>query len=304
MNLVDAAALLGLLTILLVGPFSVWLATASWTSRAPRSAVLLWQSIGLSATLAGIGAGLCIAVGRYHVGFAAGVSDLVKGALGGHPLVGLGLPDALGLTLAADLGIVLVSVLGTVMIRTIRARARHRRLLNLLARAAPEFPGTDLLDDPRAVAYCLPGRRPRIVISAGAIQILTSYELAAVVAHEQGHAEKHHGLVMLPMAGLSNLFGWIPYAKLAPRSVAGLLEMAADDFAARKHSPISLAAALVRMTSSGRVPSCAIPFAPRIGQQRVHRLLDANRTSPNTALATILLACAVIAVPPTTMLMS
>ena len=52
-----------------------WLADAAWVTRAPRSAVALWQAIGLSAIASGIGAGLAVAVYRYHAGFAPGVGE-------------------------------------------------------------------------------------------------------------------------------------------------------------------------------------------------------------------------------------
>src|SRR5271168_5399933 len=121
MNLLATAAVLAGLSLALVGPVSARLARASWVAQAPRSTVVLWQSIGLSAIASGIGAGLAVAVYRYHTGFAPGVRQLVEGLVGGHPLQGLGLPDALGLTLAADLLIVLVFVFGTLMVRTIRS---------------------------------------------------------------------------------------------------------------------------------------------------------------------------------------
>ena len=212
MILFVTAAVLMALAVALLGPVSVRLARASWVMRAPRSAVVLWQSIGLSAIVSGIGAGLAVAVFRYHAGFAPGVRELVVGLVGGRPLQGLGLPDALGLTLAADLLIVLFFVLASVTARTIRSRARHRRLLNLLARESSQYPGTDLIEDIRPVAYCLPGRRPRIVMSDGALQLLSSRQARAVIEHERGHAHEHHGLVMLPMLGIRRLFAWVPYA--------------------------------------------------------------------------------------------
>ena len=195
--------------------------------------------IGISATLATIGAGLCVATERFHAGFVGGVGELGEGIVGGHPLQGLGLPDALGLTLAADVGVVLVSVVGVVVVRTVLARARHRRLLNLLAAPSLSRAGTLTLDHPSPVAYCLPGIRPRIVISSGTQRLLDQAQLAAVIEHERGHAHERHGLVMLPMTSLTEPFRWIPYARLAPRAVAGLLEMAADDHAARRHAPSS-----------------------------------------------------------------
>ena len=212
MSLLVTAAILVAITFSLLGPVSTWLADATWVTQAPRSAVALWQAIGLSAIASGIGGGLTVAVYRYHAGFAPGVAKLTEGLIGGHPLQGLGLPDALGLTLAADLLIVLFALFGCLTVRTIRSRVRHRRLLNLLARKSSEFPGTDLIGDARPIAYCLPGRRPRIVISEGALHLLSRPQAHAVIEHERGHAHEHHGLVMLPMWGLRKIFAWVPYA--------------------------------------------------------------------------------------------
>ncbi len=303
MNLLVAAAVLVAITVSLLGPASAWLADAAWVTRAPRSAVALWQAIGLSAIVSGIGAGLAVAVYRYHTGFAPGVGRLTEGLVGGHPLQGLGLPDALGLTLAADLLIVVFVLFGSLTTRTIRSRARHRRLLNLLARQSSEYPGTDLIDDARPVAYCLPGRRPRIVISEGALRLLSAAQAHAVIEHERGHAHEHHGLVMLPMVGVRSLFAWVPYARLAPAEIATLLEMSADDYSARGNDPVSLAAALVRMATSGHVPACALGAAGDAIPKRVSRLLGECRTSKRTAMASGLLAGAIVSAPLAMMLL-
>jgi len=292
-----AAAVLMMMAFALLGPVSARLAQSSWVTRAPRSAVVLWQSIGLSAIASGIGAGLAVAVSRYHAGFAPGMRELVISLVSGHPLLGLGLPDALGLTLAADLLIVLFVVFGSLMARTVRSRARHRRLLNLLARESPQYPGTELIEDIRPVAYCLPGRRPRIVMSDGALQLLSSREARAVIGHEQGHAHEHHGLVMLPMVGLQKLFAWVPYARLAPVEIASLLEMSADDYSSRRNDPRHLAAALVLMATSGHVPSCALGAASAAIPIRVERLLHTSRNSKMTAVATGCIAGAIISAP-------
>jgi Zn-dependent protease with chaperone function len=297
MTLLLAAVLLGALSLILVGPASTWLAGASWVSRAPRSGVILWQSIGLSAIASGIGAGLAVAGYRYHAGFAAGLHDLVTSLFGGHPLQELGVPNALGLTLAADLLIVLFACFGSVIAGTVKSRARHRRLLNLLARHSAEYPGTDLIEDSRPVAYCLPGRRPRIVVSKGALELLSSLQAQAVIEHERGHAHEHHGLVMLPMGGVRKLFAWVPYARLAPVEIGSLLEMSADDYSARRNDPINLATALVRMATSEHVPNCAFGAAANAVPRRVHRLLQDERTSKATALACGLAAGIVIAAP-------
>src|SRR3954447_20471546 len=50
-----------LLALLLVGPVPELLARASWPLRAPRAAVVLWQSIAVAAVLSAFSAGLAIA---------------------------------------------------------------------------------------------------------------------------------------------------------------------------------------------------------------------------------------------------
>jgi Zn-dependent protease with chaperone function len=304
MNLYFDAGILSVFVVLLVWPLSTWLARATWVTRAPRAAVALWHSLGLGATLATIGAGLCVSTERFHDGFAGGVGNLGEGITGGHPLQGLGLPDALGLTLAADVGVVLVSVVGVVIVRTALARARHRRLLNLLASPSRSRTGTLTLDHPSPVAYCLPGIRPRIVISSGTMRLLDGAQLAAVIEHERGHAHERHGLVMLPMTSLTEPFRWIPYARLAPRAVAGLLEMAADDHAVRQHAPSSLASALVALSTSSAPPACAFAAASHGVNARVHRLLGADRISKTVAAAATLLCMVAIAAPLAALLSS
>jgi Zn-dependent protease with chaperone function len=296
-SLLLLAGVLAAFSTALVGPASRWLSKARWVTRAPRCAVFLWQSIGLGATVAGIGAGLSVAVYRYRLGFVGGVRALVGGMFSGHPLQGLGLYDALGLTLAADLALILLVVLAVVVGRTVRLRARHRRLLNLVANHSASYPGTELLADSRTVAYCLPGLRPRIVLSEGTLRLLDREQIDAVIEHERGHAHEHHGLVMLPMLGLTMVLAWIPYAKLAPKAMASLLEMAADDFSVRRSRPRILATALVDMANSGWTPQCALAATGSDVSTRVARLLSPVRTSRRAAAAAALMAGAVLAVP-------
>ena len=292
-----AAVLLAGASLLLLGPLSVWLDRAAWVTRAPRSAVILWQAIGLAGGTAAVGAGLSVAVARYHSGLTVGVADLVRSLVGGHPLAGMGLPDALGLTLAVDAAVVLLAVVASSMAGTVRARARHRRLLDLVGLGSERVPGGLLLDDPRVAAYCLPGIRPRIVVSAGTLQLLGAAELAAVVEHERGHAHGRHGLVLLPLVSAHQPLRWVPYAHRAPRAVAGLLEMAADDHAARRHRPQDLASALVLMGSAGAGPACAFAAGSTAVPARVRRLLTPRRTSRPVAGGAIAAAALTVALP-------
>jgi Zn-dependent protease with chaperone function len=127
--------------------------------------------------------------------------------------------------------------------------------------------------------------------------LLSPERITAVIEHERGHAQEHHGLVMLPMLGITNVFGWIPYARLAPREIAALLEMSADDFSARRGDPHTLASALLDMATSGWTPSCALSAADSDVPNRVRRLLSGSRTSKKAATFTALLAVATLAAP-------
>jgi Zn-dependent protease with chaperone function len=296
-KLVVTAALLAGFSVTLLGPVSLGLSRAQWVERAPRAGVFLWQCTGLAALLSGIGAGLALSVSRYQSGFVGGTRQLVDSVFSGHPLQGLGLYDALGLTLAADLVIVLGVVFGVVTMRTVRQRARHRKLLDLVTHEAPEYPGTEFLADPRAVAYCLPGLRPRIVVSEGTRTILGRDELWAVIHHERGHAHERHGLVMFPLLGFKNAFGWMPYAKHAPANIALLLEMAADDFAWRRAGRYPLATALVEMSAAGWAPSCGLALTRSGVRQRVARLLRETPTSRRTSAFAVGLGLGALLVP-------
>jgi Zn-dependent protease with chaperone function len=289
-------ALLGILAVLLLGPASNRLARARWVYATPRAAVALWQALGVGALVSGIGAGLLLAVERYHSGFVNGVIALAHGLVGRHPLLHLGLPDALGLTLAADLLIVLSAVIAVTMTRIIRVRARHRTLVDLLARPSDPLQ-VEVLRDPRAVAYCLPGRPPKIIISEGAIERLSQEQMACVIEHERGHARAHHGLVLLPHVAVRHVFGWIPYGRLAVPAISELLEMAADDYAAKRHDPLALASALVQMSVLTTSPHGSLAAATNCVPVRIERLRGLRRRSPSLGVLAALLAVCSVLIP-------
>jgi bla regulator protein blaR1 len=294
-----AAAALAVCCVVLFGPVPVLVARARWPTRAPRAAVALWQTIGLAGSCAAIGAGLAVAVAPLHSSLSAGVARLVEDALAGHPLAGLGLYEALGLTLATDVAVVLGGGLVVTLVRTLRSRARHRRVLDLVSEQSDLLPGTMLLDHPRAVAYCVPGLRPRIVLSYGTLGALGSKEIDAVVAHERGHTHARHDLVMLPFASLLDLLHWLPYARLAPVAVAGLLEMAADDFACRFHHRRTVAFALVHLVTAGAgsASACTLGATDSAVVPRVRRLLETTGNSRAAGLIALAAAGAVLAAP-------
>jgi Zn-dependent protease with chaperone function len=258
-------------------PAARLLASARWPCRSPAVAIALWQALGLSwgvatiGALAGIGAtglgrpvpggtgvdGSVLVAGGRLVGVAAAAADqasrLMLGSGGPairswNVLTGL---RAASLVAGALLLAVLCWILVAAITAVLRARHRQRALLRLLAHGDPKVPGALVVDHPSAAAYCVPGLRSAIVISAGTLDLLDQAELAAVLAHERAHLRARHDLVLLPFTALLRAFRWSGTARVANREVALLVEMLADDRARRLRPARELAMALLRVGAAG-----------------------------------------------------
>jgi Zn-dependent protease with chaperone function len=281
---IAVAALTALALVCAVGAWR--LASARWTSRAPRTAILLWQSIGLTWGLASTGALLAYALEPYRRGILAGLHAFLGSAISFGLGEGLrepyGLPRVVALVAGLTLLALLIAVLPTAGAQTLRARHRHRLLLSLIARDDPGFPGVRVLDHPGATAYCIPGLRSEVVVSDGALKLLSPDEMAAVLAHEAAHTRERHDLVLLPFAALRRALPWVRVVGDAQAAVALLIEMAADDRARRRCSARRLATALLRFGTAGSVPTPngALGAAGQHVMARVDRLIKPGAELP------------------------
>jgi Zn-dependent protease with chaperone function len=285
-----AVALAGL-ALALAWPVPTMLAGAAWTRRAPRAALVLWQAVGLAGGLAGIGAGLALGVAPLGRDPLAGLGGLAGQLLAGRPPAGLGPLNLLGLAWA---------LLACSLAVTLRSRACHRRMVDLVAHPHPAVPdpAARVLDHPAAVAYCLPGvLHPRVVLSVGVLTLLSGRELACVLAHERVHLHARHDLVVLPFAALAAALHWLPWPRQARDAVAALVEMLADDQACRGHDRRVLAAALVRVGTAGPLPAGALPAGEHAVVARVRRLLEPAAPPPAWVPGVYLLAALVLASP-------
>lgn len=248
--MITAAALAALALACAVGSWRF--TTARWTSRAPRIAIILWQSLGVTWGLATTGAMLAYAVEPYGMGVLPGLIAFADGRAPGEPWDALHvLAMVAGLTALT----VLVAVLLTAGVQTLRTRRRHRMLLALISHDNPVLPGVRVLDHPGAAAYCVPGLRSQVVVSEGALKLLSQDEMAAVLAHEAAHVRERHDLVLLPFAALRRALPWSKVVGDAQSQVELLVEMAADDRARRYCSPRRLATALLRFGTAGAMPT-------------------------------------------------
>jgi hypothetical protein len=179
---------------------------------------------------------------------------------------------------------------GTAVTSSRRRRARHDEVLAMVGRHGP-VPGMILLEDDRPAVYCVPGRR-RIVFTTGALRRLDSHQLDAVLAHERAHLTGRHHLVIILAAAFHRAFPHVRFFAVAASQIGCLVEMAADDAAARRAHRLTLADALLTLAAA-RVPAGALGAGGTAGAQRIQRLIDSpqpagrSRRMATSALALI-----------------
>jgi Zn-dependent protease with chaperone function len=213
-----ALALL-LTALILAGPVPYGLARSRAALRHPVPALLAWQAIGACTGLAAVGAALAVGTGDGPFALAAlGAGTLLAGYL--------------------------LTVSAWVTVRTLARRRSHRDLLDLVGTPLPALPGGRLVVSAAPMAYCLPGRRPRLVLTSAVLARLAPAALDAVVAHERAHLRQRHHLVLLPFAAWQAALPWLPAARTARASVALLVEALADDTARARVGAAPLADAL------------------------------------------------------------
>jgi Zn-dependent protease with chaperone function len=237
-------------------PAAAELATARWPRRSPAAAIMLWQAMGLGWGVAAIGTLAALGADPGGPDVAGGALTVLDHAVRDvtGPVRSPGLAAAMRL-LCLGASAALLALLCWVLLASaaavLRDRRRHRALLSLLAHGDPKVPGALVVDYPAAAAYCVPGLRSRIVISAGTLDLLDQAELAAVLAHERAHLRERHDLVLLPFTALARAFPWSVLVQRSYASVALLVEMLADDHAARQRPARELVTALIRVGAAG-----------------------------------------------------
>ncbi|ROT32099.1 M56 family metallopeptidase [Micromonospora sp. HM5-17] len=273
---------------------------AAWTWHSPRVAIICWQAVGLALGLSAIGVPLSLGLAPYGTSTGSALRSLAGDLFGGGDL-----PPGLGVSQLALIGVgfgIAAVLLGSTvrsLLSALRAQRRHRDLLALVARNDPAAPGALVLDHPSAAAYCLPGVRPQVVVSAGTLSLLDRAQLAAVLSHERAHADERHDLVLLPFTALCRALPWARWVRAAHETVALLVEMRADDKARKLHADAPLAAALLRFATAGAriTPVGALGVADVHLDARVRRLLAAPRPTRLPGATALALATLLVSLP-------
>ncbi|BBX25490.1 M56 family metallopeptidase [Mycolicibacterium alvei] len=296
-----------LVALALVGPVPAVLARATWPLRAPRAAIVLWQSIALAAVLSAFSAGIAIASRLFVPGPdgrpTATITSEIE-ALGWPLWLLLVVVFTLTLLIGGRLCLAVIQV----AVATRRRRAHHRMMVDLLGKSREAVPahlctahrplagdGLRILDVAQPLAYCLPGVRSRVVVSEGTLTTLSDNEIAAILTHERAHLRARHDLVLEMFTAVHAAFPRFVRSANALDAVRLLIELLADDAAVRTAGPTPLARALVAC-ASGRTPSGALAAGGPTTVIRVRRL-GGKPNSVAMAATAYLTAAAVLVIP-------
>jgi hypothetical protein len=167
----------------------------------------------------------------------------------------------------------------------------------LVGRARSEGPGGALvLDcDDRSV-YCIAGRPPTIVITRGALAVLDTAQLDAVLTHERAHLSGRHHVLLALAGALARVLPGMRLFVQGSAALARLVEMRADDAAASRHGSDTVVGALLALTTAAALPVTALGAATVGVADRVERLLfpppGARAVASRLALGVVVVALA------------
>jgi Peptidase family M48 len=291
---IAAVCLLGYAFLLLTIAASQ-LVRAGWADRAPRLAIAAWLALNSSAIGSVILGGLALVVPTagvsYHLaGLLAACAHDVRaryGHPGGAALAAAG--AVLAFVVAARVGWCTVRMLVTAR----RDGQRHCHQLRAVGRADRRL-GAVVVDYGEPAAYCLSGVRQPIVLTTAAIEALDDVQLTAVLAHERAHQRGHHHLVVRVAGSLAAAFPFVPAFRHGHERVTHLVELLADDVAAKTASRLKAAEALLALSA----PALAAPLVLGAGGSatgtRIRRLLRASAplSRPRAMAGTVTLAAA------------
>ncbi|MEU1596029.1 M56 family metallopeptidase [Streptomyces sp. NPDC005708] len=274
------------------------LARARWAHRAPTAAVFAWQ--GLMATFV-----ITVALSVHHLvpnehhvherlfGLLS-ICGLDASAPAGRAPSAIG--DALGIAAPAVVGLLPAGWLIRCVWRARRARGRQLDMLALVGEPAHGYDATVVDYDVPAV-YCLSGRPSRVVVTRGALDVLSEEEMRAVLEHERAHIVGRHHLLHVLAEAFSRAFPGLPLARHAKEQTYLMLEMIADDRALRFHSREALATAMCEV-AAGRAPEAALGVGGSGVLIRLRRVLTPHARPHRATRLAILFAASMAPLLP------
>lgn len=273
--------------------------------RSPQAALVAWQAVSLAAVIAALCAAPAAIPYLTRTGWFACFGDCAATIAWIQTRRWLMFGVAAAVTLFV-LGRLMLSGhrIGT---RLRAARARHRELVDVLA-APAAFPsqsggradGIRVLDHATPTAYCLPGRRSRVVLTQGALAALPADGLDAVLAHERAHLRGRHDLLIEYFTVLHHSVPDPVRSPEALREVRLLVEALADRAAVRRSGPVTTARALMTL-AQGQAPEAGLS-AGGDGTTAARMRLLADEPLPAVTVALMYAYAALVLVLPLALL--
>jgi Zn-dependent protease with chaperone function len=268
---------------------------------APSAAVAVWLIVVVSVIASWVAAAAALAVHAARtwnqpdpMAVAACLAE-VRSAAGGHSGSAMQIGLVVATLVLTGFVVVLASRAGRFLLG---ARARSRRHAESARIVGRHVVGVDglVVDAPQKMAYCLGGRPGTVVITSAAVAALDRQHMDAVLAHERAHLAGRHHLLLATIRALAASLPQMRLFSVAHAEVARLLEMCADDSAARRHGTAPLLAAIVTLASPTTIPSVALG-ATGVGVcARVARLAEPDTAARRLGDRLLLAASAGVAV--------
>jgi Zn-dependent protease with chaperone function len=256
--------------------------------HAPRGfATAIWLSVLLLRALASLAAAVAAEVYLPLTSVLEPLGDWCIDA-GGTLLSGHGAEDVV-LALPA---LVLAGSLIAVIVGLWRA---SRRVASLLREAVVgPGPAESLVVADGAMLVAVAGlRRPRVVVSAGALVALDDEELLAALDHERGHIALRHRYVLVAGELARAVGRFLPGTRAAARELVFSLERDADRYALeRRHDPAVLASAICKAAQGTATPP-ALALGGGVVARRARLLLEG--AAPGAHLGLVALAPVMVA---------
>ncbi|MFG1809684.1 M56 family metallopeptidase [Streptomyces sp. NPDC049040] len=205
-----------------LGALSARLSRRAGARLAPAAATVLLTALALTVALS-TGLLLCLAavIALAEAPGLSGLDHWSPSAL----RAGVPVPPAV----AAAGGLAAALLLASAGLHLVRV-VREARRASAVAAALPELGGAlSVIEDDAAIAYTIPGRHRRIVVSTGMLKLLPAAQRRALLAHEGSHLRhRHHRYVQLGrLAAAAN-----PFVRPVSRAIDLAVERWADESAA------------------------------------------------------------------------
>lgn len=281
-----------------------WLAPAVLTgpgaaARHPRLVVTGWLVAVGTALAAWVGAVVILAVGAIHAVVTSSALTFCVETLGLTDAVHL--PSSVATTVVVVLLVATTAVaLHTVcrlvasLLRTRRRNRDHADAVQIIGRRTDDR-GVVVIDTEQPAAYCVSGGGSRaIVVTTAALRLLDPAGLSAVLSHERAHLRGGHHHIIATLNALSAALPRLPLMRTAAQSLPALLEMCADDAAARRHGREPLLRSLFLLSTGRQLPEGALAAAGTAVLDRMLRLAQPTAVTRSRSRE-LAAACAIAA---------